>query len=66
MDIIRTSLVYDIALLYDWGGFQDLLLNADTATSNQYQTYYNKLDVAEEAMQLTLEQFKNPTYVPDN
>jgi len=66
MDIIRTSLVYDIALLYDWGGFQNLLLNADTATSNQYQTYYNKLDVAEEAMQLTLEQFKNPTYVPDN
>jgi hypothetical protein len=65
MDTIRTSMVYDIALLYNWGGFFNLIDSIDTATSNQYQSKLDNLDVAEEEMNLTLEKFKNPQYVPD-
>ena len=65
MDIIKSSLSYDIAGLYNWGLFQDTILNADTAPSNQLTSKINNMDVAEEAMQLTLEKFKNPQYVPE-
>ncbi|MBQ9796099.1 MAG: hypothetical protein IJW50_00105 [Clostridia bacterium] len=65
MDTIRTSMVYDIALLYNWGGFFNLIDSIDTATSNQYQSKLDNLDIAEEEMNLTLEKFKNPQYVPD-
>jgi len=65
MDIIRTSMVYDIATIYNWGGFSELLTTLDTIASNPYASRMNNIDVAEEEMTLTLEKFKNPQYVPD-
>lgn len=65
MDIIRTSMVYDIATIYNWGGFSELLTTLDTIASNPYASRMNNIDIAEEEMQITLEQFKNPQYVPD-
>jgi hypothetical protein len=63
MDIIRTSMVYDIAQLYNWGTFSSDIQNIDTASSNGFATMVNKLETAEEEMNLTLEKFKNPQYV---
>lgn len=65
MDIIRASLSYDIAGLYDWGTFMSTIKAAGGAASNQLTSKINNMDVAEEAMQLTLEKFKNPQYVPE-
>ena len=36
MDVIRRSLVYDIALMYDWGGLDDMLERISYETSNPY------------------------------
>ena len=36
MDIIRQSIVYDIALLYDWGGLEKMLENIAKNNSNPY------------------------------
>ena len=38
IDMIRRSMVYDIALMYDWGGLEDMLESLATATSNPYGT----------------------------
>ena len=38
MDIIRQSIVYDIALLYDWGGLEKMLEKLATESSNPYGT----------------------------
>jgi len=65
MDIIRTTMVYDIAQLYNWGTFSSDIQNIDTVSANGYANMVNKLDTAEEEMNLTLEKFKNPQYVPD-
>ena len=65
MDIIRNSLRYDIGQLYNWGGYKDMILNVDTVTSNQFASYASNLDTANANMLITLEQFKNPTYVPN-
>ena len=61
MDIIRQSIVYDIALLYDWGGLEKMLENLAKNNSNPYgpavsgiQT--NVLPKIEE----TVELLKNP------
>ena len=36
MDVIRQSLIYDIALMYDWGGLEKMLEKISTETSNPY------------------------------
>ena len=36
IDMIRRSMVYDIALMYDWGGLEDMLETLATANSNPY------------------------------
>lgn len=36
IDMIRRSMVYDIALMYNWGGLEDMLDNIATANSNPY------------------------------
>ncbi len=65
LDIIKSSLVYDIALLYDWGDFEDFLVNLSASTSNQYAVkIYNLNDKIVPLMNETLEQFKNPQRVP--
>ncbi len=66
MDIIKNNMVYDIATLYNWGTFFSLLDSLDTATTNQYASKISNLDVAQEELNITLEKFKNPTYIPDN
>ena len=65
MDIIRTSMVYDIATIYNWGDFSNMINSVDTVSSNQYAARMNNLETAEAEMQITLEKFKNPQYVPD-
>ncbi|MBQ9773555.1 MAG: hypothetical protein IJW30_02720 [Clostridia bacterium] len=60
---IRTSLVYDVALLYSpqgeglWGEFDKLLLTIDTATDKEYATYTSseRMQTAEEEMQETVD-----------
>ena len=65
LNTIKSSLVYDIALLYDWGGYTDVLLDIGTAASNQYAQRTANIETANAQMEITLEQFKNPQYVPD-
>ena len=65
MDIIRTSMVYDIAQLYNWGTFSTDILNIDTIGSNQFSNMVDKLNSANEEMNLTLEKFKDPQWVPE-
>ena len=36
MDIIKNSMVYDIAILYDWGGWTSVLEDINTAGYNYY------------------------------
>ncbi len=65
MDIIRTSMVYDIAQLYNWGGYKNDILNVDTVSASAYSKMITNLETANEEMNLTLEKFKNPQYVPE-
>ncbi len=65
LNTVKGSLVYDIALLYDWGGYTDVLLDIGTATSNQYANRTSNIDAATAEMELTLEKFKNPEFVPE-
>jgi hypothetical protein len=44
IDMIRRSMVYDIALMYDWGGLEDMLESLATATSNPYGTAMNGVE----------------------
>ena len=63
LEIIRNSLVYDIALLYCpqnlWGKFDDLLVNMDTATQPEYSTYTtaSRMDDAQADMEETIDAF---------
>ena len=36
MDIVKNSMIYDIAILYDWGNWVYLLENIDTMSYNPY------------------------------
>ena len=44
IDMIRRSLVYDIALMYDWGGLEKMLESLATATSNPYGAAVNGIE----------------------
>ncbi len=67
MKIVRDSVTYDIALLYDWGGFvSGTLGKIATETANRYEDAItqNRLDWANLEMNQILEGFKNPQ-LPD-
>ena len=60
MNIIRQSLVYDIALMYDWGGLETMLNQLGTASSNPYANAANGVEGRVNPMiQTTLEQLRN-------
>ena len=62
MDTIRQSMVYDIALLYDWGGLETMLNDLDTATSNPYAAAVNGIETRiNPLIQSTVEKLRDPT-----
>ena len=63
-EIIRQSFTYDVATLYDWGGFMNIIKQADITTQNRIQLKLQRIDDIQKSMQQTIEQFKNPVYVP--
>jgi len=63
-EIIRQSFTYDVATLYDWGGFISIIKQADLTTQNRIQLKLQRIDDIQKSMQQTIEQFKNPVYVP--
>ena len=64
MNIIKNSTVYDIALLYDWGGWATELSELwYRRSTNNYGTLVTLLPTAQEQLEDTIEQFKNPSYV---
>ena len=61
MDIIRTSIVYDIALLYDWGGLEKMLENLAKNNSNPYGAAVSNLNATVvPKLEETIELLKNP------
>ena len=62
MDIIKDSTVYDIALLYDWGGWRTELSELwHKRNTNNYGTLVTLLSTnAQPKLEETIEQFKNP------
>ncbi len=59
LQIIRDNLVYDTAMMYDWGNFITLLLNAGLSEGREYDTYTTEeaLKAAEEALQSDIDLF---------
>ena len=67
MDIIKNSTVYDIALLYDWGGWATELAELwHRRDTNNHGSLVTLLPTAQEQLEDTIEQFKNPTEDPAN
>ena len=62
MDIIKNSTVYDIALLYDWGGWRTELSELwYKRTTNNYGSLASLVETnAQPKLEETIEQFKNP------
>ena len=61
LDVIRESLVYDIALMYDWGGLETMLWELSYATSNPYASAVNGIeDSVNPKIEDTIEQLRNP------
>ncbi len=62
MDIIKNSTVYDIALLYDWGGWRSELSELwYRRTTNNYGSLVTLIpSSAQPKLEETIEQFKNP------
>ena len=62
MDIVRQSIVYDIALLYDWGGLEKMLENLAKNNSNPYGPAVSgiKTNVLPK-LEETIDLLKNPT-----
>lgn len=61
MDIIRQSLVYDIALLYDWGGLEKMLEKLSFEKSNPYASAVNGVEGnVGPKINTTIEQLRNP------
>ena len=65
MDIIKNSTVYDIALLYDWGGWATELAELwHRRDTNNHGSLVTLLPTAQEQLEDTIEQFKNPSADP--
>ena len=66
MDIIRTSIVYDIALLYDWGGLEKMLETLATSNSNPYGPAVGGIETnVKPKLEETIELLKNPMMKTD-
>ena len=65
MDILKNSTVYDIALLYDWGGWASELSELWWKRStNNYGSLVSLIPTnAQPKLEETIEQFKNPGYL---
>ena len=65
MNIIKGSTVYDIALLYDWGGWASELAELWwKRETNNHGSLVLLLPTAQEQLEDTIEQFKNPEADP--
>ena len=61
LDVVRQSLVYDIALMYDWGGLETMLWELSYATANPYASAVNGIEASvNPKIEDTLEQLRNP------
>lgn len=61
LDVIRRSLVYDIALMYDWGGLETTLNQLATESSNPYGPAIGTLSTkVQPLIDETVEKLKNP------
>ena len=66
VDIIKNSTVYDIALLYNWGGWVQELEKLGESKSNNYGSLVSVMpNGAIPELEKTIEQFENPGY-PQN
>ncbi len=67
MDIIKGSTVYDIALLYDWGGWQSELSDLwHRRSTNNYGTLVSVMNAsAIPQLEETIELFRNPGSIID-
>ena len=65
MDILKNSTVYDIALLYDWSGFETELSELwYRRTTNNYGNLVSLISInAQPRLEETIEQFKNLGYI---
>ena len=61
MDIIRQSIVYDIALLYDWGGLERMLEQISDASTNPYGAAVSGVEATiQPKIDETIELLRNP------
>ena len=61
MDIIRQSIVYDIALLYDWGGLERMLEQISDASTNPYGSAVSGIEASiQPKIDETIELLRNP------
>ena len=61
MDIIRTSLVYDLALLYpSWGNLEEKLYQIPNRESSEYTDITSGIFHIEDSMNETIETLRNP------
>ena len=61
LDVIRQALVYDIALLYDWGGLEKMLERISYESSNPYASAVNGIEASvNPKIEDTVEQLRNP------
>ena len=66
MNIIKESQVYDIAILYDWGGWATELEKLGERTSNSYGSMVTALPQnAVPKLEETIELFRNPGSILD-
>ena len=64
MDIIKNSMVYDIALLYDWDHMGSLTLGEMTVSKRGlYANNVANQDSINQILQDTIEQLKNPQII---
>ena len=70
MDTIRKSLVYDIALLFTWGGsntgivscaFETMLNNLASSKTNEYASNIQLLPYIQQEMESSIETLRNPS-----
>lgn len=61
LDIIRTSLVYDIALLYNWGGLEDMLNRLASDNSNPYASAISTIRYIQPKVDETVNMLRNPS-----
>ena len=65
-DIIKNSMVYDIALLYDWSNLGTIMLGELTVSNDRSAhtaNVKNANSIAKYKLNPTIEQFKNPSAV---